>query len=237
MSSTERNYVAKFFDVYTSEGYRLNAIESYSTSQTPELYVFNPPEEMEELVEQKTDLCGGNIKFNVVTKDRSGETFAAAQKMTGNAVTYNFDTYFPTYVTQNDTNTPYASMCSVGNANIFKLTSQKHPHKTVGANVRNSENHSAIASSLKKKGFIELGQGTRIYGLEITSQQLCSAGSNIEIAAPRLIAQTGIDGYDLLASDQHNALRDNQTDIANFSLNLEAIAPTVTPISWASMYE
>ena len=236
-SSTDRNYVAKFFDVHTSGGYRLNAVDAYSTVQAPELYVFNPPAGLDGVIEQTSDLCGGDIKFNVVTKDGTGKAFIPTQKMSGSAVTYNFDSYFPTYVTSNDTTTPYASMCHVGNASIFKMTSPRHPHRTFATNVRNSANPIQIASSLDSRGFIELAPGTKVYGLEVTSQQLCIAGSNMEIAAPRLIAQTGIETNDVLGGGQHDELRDNLTDIANFALNLDAISPNVTPISWASMYE
>ncbi len=244
-TSGEHNYVARFFDVYQGAGgYQLNP--ATGLSEPAQLYVFNKPETLTE-GENSVSIGACNssaMAFDVVARpprdsDSSEEKdpFPAAQKMSGSALTYDYDTYFPTYISNTESSGDYDKLCKVGNAAIFRIRSaKKHGHVDSSA-VRNNENNNDIASNLDKNGFITLNQGTRIYGLEVSSQQMCIGTSHTEIAAPRLIAQTSVDGANLNAGDKHNELADMNTDIANFALNLDAIRPGVKPISWASVYE
>ncbi len=252
-TSEDHNYVAKFYDVHNgTNGYQLNPKSfSTNTNDKPQLYVFNLPED-NGVVEKgentfNTDLCTTNgMKFDIVTgppraKDaiEDPKPFPPAQKMSGPALTYNYDTYFPTYISNTDDQSkgPYGRLCKVGNAAIFKMPSQKKHNVIDSTKVQNNQNNATIAGNLAANGYITLNPGTKIYGLEVSSQQMCIGTSHTEIAAPRLIAQTGVDAAGLIASDKHNELNDSATDIANFALNLDAIAPTVTPVSWASVYE
>ena len=245
-TTAEHNYVAKFFDVYEgTSGYQLNP--ATGLSEPAQLYVFNQPSGLNEGTKTVTsNACNSSsTSFDVVVRppsdpgsDKKKEPFPAAQKMSGSALTYDFDSYFPTYISNTSSKGDYDKLCEVGNAAIFKMNSThpKHSHIPTGS-VQNNENNSDIMAKLNSNGYITLNEGTKIYGLEVSSQQMCIGTSHTEIAAPRLIAQTGVSAADLNASDKHNELNDSSTDIANFALNLDAIAPSVRPVSWASVYE
>ena len=244
-TSGEHNYVARFFDVYQGAGgYQLNP--ATGLTEPAQLYVFNKPDTLSEGTNNVSiGSCNSSaMSFDVVARPpRDSESseekdpFPAAQKMSGSAVTYDYDTYFPTYISNTESSGDYDKLCKVGNAAIFRIKSaKKHGHIDSSA-VQNNTNNDDIASSLDANGYITLNQGTRIYGLEVSSQQMCIGTSHTEIAAPRLIAQTSVDAANLNAGDKHNELNDATTDIANFALNLDAIRPGVKPISWASVYE
>ena len=245
-TTAEHNYVAKFFDVYEgTSGYQLNP--ATGLSEPAQLYVFNQPSGLNEGTKTVTsNACNSSsTSFDVVVRppsdpgsDKKKEPFPAAQKMSGSALTYDFDSYFPTYISNTSSKGDYDKLCEVGNAAIFKMNSThpKHSHIPTGS-VQNNENNSDIMAKLNSNGYITLNEGTKIYGLEVSSQQMCIGTNHTEIAAPRLIAQTGVSAADLNASDKHNELNDSSTDIANFALNLDAIAPSVRPVSWASVYE
>ena len=244
-TSAEHNYVAKFFDVYTgTSGYKLNP--STGLNEPAQLYVFNRPSDLSEGTQTiTTGVCNSSaMAFDVVARppkenesDKPKAEFPKAQKMSGSALTYNYDTYFPTYISNTSSKGDYDKLCEVGNAAIFKMKSVKKHSVISSSAVQNNENNSDIAAKLNSNGYITLNQGTKIYGLEVSSQQMCIGTSHTEIAAPRLIAQTGVSAADLNADDKHNELNDSSTDIANFALNLDAIAPSVRPVSWASVYE
>ena len=230
----EHNYVAVLYDTYTKDGYKLM---DKSASEASKLYVFNPDKNIKEGENGfDTNTCGNNTRFTVYTKGRDDKLFDATQKMSGSAVTYNFVTYFPTYISSRDTSDELSSLCTVGNAAIYRLTPSTKPSHTIfDSGVYNSVNNKKFMEELEEKGYANLASGTKIYGLEMTAQQLCIGDSKTTLIAPRLLAQTGVNAAALDSNE--GKLKDMETDLANFAINLDAIQPAVKPVSWASVYE
>lgn len=185
-----------------------------------------------------------------------GFEIRSAQKMMGPALTYNFKTYFPTYNAVQDTeacNDGYASIWLLDRSNSSlhwktKGSAQVQNYRNYGADpITGSIDHGKSETSFQKNHYINLANGTKVYGLAMTPQLTCVSGNRAQVAAPQLIAQTGklagtSNTSTSIANDFNSAGGGggeiaSKTDINVLSIQEEAIQPQVAVLSWASVYE
>ena len=233
-SDSEHNYVAMLYDTYTNGSYKLM---DQTAAEKSKLYVFNPDKDVKAGDKNfDSNACGNKTRISIVDKGLDNKPFEKTQKMSGSAITYNYVTYFPTYISGKESANEYEKLCKVGNAAIYRISPTTKTHnKFASTDVYNTANSSNFMKELAAKGYGNLADGTKIYGLEMTGQQLCIGEKKTTLVAPRLIAQTGVDAATLTGDE--GRLKDVNTDLANFALNLDAMQPTVKPVSWASVYE
>ena len=188
----------------------------------------------------------------------SGNDFEirSAQKMMGPALTYNFKTYFPTYNAVQDTeacNDGYASIWLVDRSSSSlhwktKGSAQVQNYRNYGADpITGATDHGKSETSFQKNHYINLANGTKVYGLAMTPQLTCVSGNRAQVAAPQLIAQTGkLAGTSNASTSIANDFKSDEggggeiaskTDINVLSIQEEAIQPQVAVLSWASVYE
>ena len=239
ITNSEHNYVANFYDVYTSDHYQLNA-ESF-TAAKPLVLVFNPPNNIQQRL--NGEAVNGQ-KFNIYTSDPlTGVQFDnnfKRQKMSGAAITYNFVSYFPTFIASND---EAKAQCVTGNAAIWKIgdiagSGNVRDHRIFTTTTTNVQNASEDAL-FNGKSYYNLHDGTKVYGLEITNQMFCRNDANpnaSKISAPQLIAQTGGIATAKTGSSA-SSIDPSNTDLKSFSINLNAFKPNPQKLSWASVYE
>ncbi len=188
------------------------------------------------------------------------DNIRAAQKMMGPALTYNFRSYFPTY------NAVYEEedACNDGFASIWMLDDRvltgpgsdvrTWAKKSVVQNglnnvngVSGSTDNGKAATSFATGHFINLANGTKVYGLAMTPQAICIDDDKAQVVAPQLIAQTGkvpgVSGAsEAAANDFTGTGRDlpqtgEATDIKVLSITEDALSPESNVLSWASVYE
>ena len=177
----------------------------------------------------------------------------SGQKMMGPALTYNFKTYFPTYNA-----TLSSGACSDGFASIWAIDDRvsknlrwKIKTKTQVQNYNNNTlsgatDNGKTATSFDKNYYINLVNGTKVYGLAMTPQAICVKGDKAQVVAPQLIAQTGkVPGVSGASEGVPETLRGagdppekgEMTDIALLSITEDAIKAEPNVLSWASVYE
>ncbi len=187
------------------------------------------------------------------------------QKLMGAPFTYNFKTYFPTYNAPDLDKDEAQVVCDSGFASIWYadryIGKSRWSVKTTGVqnqsqfdDVTGSVDHGKEASSFKNKvfangGFINLGAGTIVYGLSMTTQSTCYDDENktTSVAAPMLVAQTGmaagVEGATTNASHKNGTTNKKDitpgqsTDVEVMAINEEAIQAQAQVLSWASVYE
>jgi hypothetical protein len=178
----------------------------------------------------------------------------AGQKMMGAALTYNFKNYFPTYNATLSTgagNDGFASIWSVDRSNSAlhwntKSTSQVQNQRA--ASITGATDHGKSSTSFETNYYINLANGTKVYGLAMTPQAICvnNRTNKAQIAAPQLIAQTGkapgtSSGTESSANNFNKSGEplDNKdvTNINVLSITEEAIKAEPNVLSWASVYE
>ena len=177
----------------------------------------------------------------------------SGQKMMGPALTYNFKTYFPTYNA-----TLSSGACSDGFASIWAIDDRvsknlrwKIKTKTQVQNYNNNTlsgatDNGKTATSFDKNYYINLVNGTKVYGLAMTPQAICVKGDKAQVVAPQLIAQTGkVPGVSGASEGVPETLRGagdppvkgEMPDIALLSITEDAIKAEPNVLSWASVYE
>ena len=188
------------------------------------------------------------------------DNIRAGQKMMGPALTYNFRSYFPTY------NAVYAEddACNDGFASIWMLDDRvlaagkgggvniwgKRESAQNGLNnvkgLSGSTDNGKTSTSFATGHYINLANGTKVYGLAMTPQAICVSGNTAQVVAPQLIAQTGrapgvTGGSESAANDFSNSSnlpgQGQSTDIKVLSITEDAIKPDTDVLSWASVYE
>jgi len=236
IGDSDVQYVASFVDYYHHDkGYQLNVAPNEPLYE-PKLILFNS-----DVADPKKDITFGDAAFELYTTDpvSKGELIRR-QKMMGAAVTYNFESYFPTFNAASAN-----SACTSGYASIWRLNVTKdlakERLKTVSSGV---QNENTADTAFGSKSFYDLSPGTMVYGVAITQQAYCIRGdiasSMGSMTAPQLVAQTNSEVANISsggASDGSNLLRPSQTDVKTMALNLDAINPSVRVVSWASVYE
>ncbi|GEM_PF-2046976 len=237
IQTTNRNYAANFYDYRQGNHYQL------ANRDTPksQFISFSQYFTLSGSENHIKDFNQNDLKITFYTKDPLDNTkqIATRQKMSGAPIIYNYDTYFPTFITKTDPSNP----CTIeGNAAIWKLSGSdsettSRRHGTVASNVQNTTEESA--QPFTNSSIYELAlDGTKIYGLAITPQLYCAGSEKSTTLAPQLVALTG-----LQFSDSHEAssgtqkLRPQNTEVQSFAMNLDAMNPNVTQLSWASVYE
>ena len=197
------------------------------------------------------------------TKTRSMKRSASApvidfdirsgQKMMGPALTYNFKTYFPTYnatLTSGACNDGFASIWSIDdrvNSGLFWQTKNRTQVQNYKNNtITGAKDHGKTETSFEKNYYVNLANGTKVYGLAMTPQAICVKGNKAQVVAPQLIAQTGrapgaTGGSESAANDFSGAgdkpNKGEATDIKVLSITEEAIKAVPRVLSWASVYE
>ena len=233
------NYVAVFYDVPdgTSGKYTLN-----ESSHPGMLMAFNSELQSNLTITVPKSETSPEQTINLLVNDPADKTtpFKRRQKMTGAPIIYNYDVYFPTYIgTQTTGNGD--EICSVGNAAIYAVRN-KAKYGTLKSSVQNQNKDTTGNKELNDfitgaSSILELKQGTKIYGLQITNQLYCGNGKNGSFAVPQLIAQTGADpGISAVDSKDPNSLI-GQSTLSTFTLNLQGIQAHSERVKWASVYE
>jgi hypothetical protein len=204
-----------------------------------------------------SDDSKGGTKTRSMTRSASAPVIdfdiRSGQKMMGPALTYNFKTYFPTYNA-----TLSSGACSDGFASIWAIDDRvsknlrwKIKTKTQVQNYNNNTlsgatDNGKTATSFDKNYYINLVNGTKVYGLAMTPQAICVKGDKAQVVAPQLIAQTGkVPGVSGASEGVPETLRGagdppekgEMTDIALLSITEDAIKAEPNVLSWASVYE
>ncbi len=258
IKDNDPNYVGIFYDVPTSDGhYSFNGTDALTT---PKLIVFNTQADTNKTVtlEDKEREYDRTQSFLLAPRDpatvtaeggaeSAADKFDSRQKMTGSPIIYNFDTYFPTYISTDSKQSD--SACSYGRAAIYAIrdngtgdASTTYKHGSLeSTNVQNSEqatNPGLVKFMNGDVSVYRLDSGTKIYGLQITNQLYCGNGKNGKFAVPQLVAQTGIangvNGFD--KADENNFASSN-VSLNTFGVNLSGIKATSRRVKWASVYE
>ena len=243
VSNTENHYVANFIDMPVQEGgYQLNASTALSCFQ-PTVMVMNTNLNSMDSV---TDTKYGTQNYAILTKDPVNNVpFAPFQKMTGSALTYNFTTYFPTFVS---VDTDDENNCELGRAYIWRMNSvldsctSINRYQTLSKSVQNQSNISGDHSNrvFATSSNIELSEGTKVYGLEVIDQLYCIKDGDADgnkILAPQLVLQTGAETAAYATDDGSALLGSSDVSIKSLSINLEAVRPEVSRVTWAGVYE
>ena len=174
--------------------------------------------------------------------------------MMGAALTYNFRSYFPTYNAvfedKDSCNDGFASIWMIDDRvtnNVRRWTAKSSVQN--GGNNRNSivgsTDNGKSASSFETY-YINLANGTKVYGLAMTPQAICVSNGTAQVVAPQLIAQTGrapgtTGGSEAASNDFSSSsdglTKDDVTDIKVLSITEDAIRAEPDVLSWASVYE
>jgi len=249
VADSDHNYVANFYDVFIDGHYELNPESAISASVIPQpmLYAFNYSENTSKDGTTKEWTSSGSSpesssikhKYKLYTVDpKSGTKIDPRQKMTGAPITYNYITYFPSFIASNSAE----SSCTKGHAAIWSIgnsavSTRNYQVITDAARVQNLKTDST--DRFKDHNIFELSPGTKIYGLDITNQMICKKNDGTtKIAAPQLVALTTANFSDEASlSDGTQKLHAKNTDIESFAMDLEAFSPEVNRLSWASVYE
>ena len=174
--------------------------------------------------------------------------------MMGPALTYNFRSYFPTYNAvyedKDSCNDGFASIWMFDDrvtSNIQRWTAKSSVQNgasnrlSISGSTDNGKSASTFASH-----YINLANGTKVYGLAMTPQAICVSDGHAEVVAPQLIAQTGrapgTSGGSEAASNDFSTSSDgltsaDVTDIKVLSITEDAIKAEPDVLSWASVYE
>jgi len=236
IGDSDVQYVAAFVDYYhPADGYKLNVSPTAPALYAPKLLLFNSDETDQEITSD-------GAKFELYTTDPASKgtrKLAGRQKMMGAAVTYNFESYFPTFNAASAN-----SSCTSGYASIWRLDVTKESLNKLDPSVVQNKN-TVNAAFGSNKSFYDLSPGTMVYGVEITQQAYCIKGDIAssmggQATAPQLVAQTNSEVTNISSggtSDGSNLMRPSQTDVKTMALNLDAISPMVQVVSWASVYE
>ena len=226
-TASESNYVGYFYDVWQDNHYVLNPPDFVERAK---ILVFNPPKGVHEKEKVEED----KQIFDIYTRDPiSHRVLDKLQKPTGAPITYNFVSYFPTYITQPGT-------CNSGRAAIWKLEGGSN-HKNYTTTTQGVQNLTAKESdTFNGNSLFKLDMGTKIYGLEITRTNYCSKDGDPDgskMVAPMLVAQTGGEATSINNDAGTGHIKSATASVQSFELNLDAITPTTRTLSWASVYE
>lgn len=240
----EKHFIASFVDVPDKLGnYQLNRQDAQCFE--PTVFLFNSSEIADG---EYSDELFGQQSYKIYTKDPiNNQKFMTHQKMTGAAITHNFVSYFPTFVSNAGTD----DKCASGYANIGKINARKScsfidSYGAPNENVQNVMNGDVF----KERSFEQLAMGTRVYGLELTNQMYCIADCHDakcnpgdedccqnRILAPQLIAQTGVETASFTPDEGSKKLLSGKVDVQSLAINLEAVKPEVSRVTWAGVYE
>lgn len=259
IKDNDPNYVGIFYDVPTADGhYAFNGKDALTT---PKFIVFNT----EAAANETVTLTDNDREYDKeqsfllapqdpapVSDEGERVKFDSRQKMTGSPIIYNFDTYFPTYISTDSKQSE--SVCSYGRAAIYSIrdngagnASANYKHGSLAQNNAPNENvqnsDPATDPGLVKfmngeVSFYKLDSGTKIYGLQITNQLYCGNGKNGKFAVPQLIAQTGIaNGVNGFDKANANNFASSNVSLNTFGVNLPGIQAASRRVKWASVYE
>lgn len=241
------NYVANFYDVMgvdsnsESSIYSFNRFAENDLTHDAQIYLF-PRSSSDNISDSVVnDASLGYGKYSILTSDPApgGSKFSPRQKMTGAPVTYNYISYFPSYTTNDDKD----NECISGIASIWRIGGNNLSKTYIGSineltSVQNKVSENSNAFNGNK---IDLPDGSKVYGIEITDQMSCSGNSSSSVAAPQLIFQTGIEFADIASDNNSRIMRGSGNSksptIQSSVMNLPALKPTAHVISWASAYE
>lgn len=254
ISDKALNYVGMFFDVPAGDGkYHFN--KPGSEKYLSKVIVFNPTDAVKEATEDyvyKLELEEGSSpsdkldieqQIALYVTDPSPENHGTApkllphQKMTGAPVIYNFDMYFPTYVSEIPDN---KGQCKLGEAYLYKLTNdraKRHAQLNTGA-VQNHQNstHPDLDKFLNNEvASLALGQGTKVYGIHISEQQYCDSKNGGKFKAPELIVQTG--AQSAIQNEQSFTQNSSSNPVQTLSINLQSVKSETYRAKWATVYE
>lgn len=258
IKDNDPNYVGIFYDVPTSDGhYAFNGKDALTT---PKLIVFNTEADANSTVtltdndrqydKEQSFLLAPRDPATVTEADNPGsatDKFDSRQKMTGSPIIYNFDTYFPTYISTDSKQSE--SVCSYGRAAIYAIRdngtgngSANYKHGSLKSdNAQNSEQATdpgLVKFMDGKVSVYRLDSGTKIYGLQITNQLYCGNGKNGKFAVPQLVAQTGIaNGVNGFDKENANNFASSNVSLNTFGVNLRGIQAASRRVKWASVYE
>ena len=243
ITNNEHNFVANFYDYYdvNTHHYKLNSTSF--TKAMPLVLLFNKPNGV---LEKRNPTPQNGQKFAIYNSDPiSGAAFDndfQRQRMTGAPITYNFVSYFPTFIASSNES---MAQCVTGNAAIWQIgDTQLNPrtHRNFNSTFNPANGVSVQNTSelglFNGKSYYNMANGTKVYGLEITNQMFCRNDTNpsqSKISAPQLIAQTG--GIATNKTGAGSSIDPVNIDLKSFSLNLNAFKPNPQKISWASVYE
>ena len=162
------------------------------------------------------------------------------QKVSGPAIIYNYDAFFPAYQSKLDSQSSGSDKCKAGQALIYKFAANADVrYKSLDSDVmQNHANTSDVEKFAKnQKAYLELGVGTKVYGLQVTNQLFC-AGDNGKFSAPQLVAQTGAKPQISGADKDKSKLVDSDTGgLQTFTMNLDSIKAESKKMKWATVYE
>lgn len=246
VANSDHHFVANFIDVPDDQGvYQLNRKDVPCFS--PSMLLFNTS--ISASSDPLEDSNYGEQKYTLLTKDPvSNVQFEDYQKMTGAPLIHNYVSYFPTF-TGEDSN----EECVSGQAHIWKLDSRKSCSVSGVSNYRlpaeavQNETNNLFAD----RSFYSLGEGTKVYGLELTNQMYCIADCVDEpscdpddpkccrnrVLAPQLIAQTGNETPQVHTDQGSASLMTEKSIVNSLAINLEAVRPEVSRVTWAGVYE
>ena len=232
VGSNERNYIANFYDNCVSSGtaYTCQLNDADSTAFTSQINVFNPASGVTSAT-RTTNNAYGKQKYIVKAITETTSSKDNLQKMTGPAITYNYYSYYPTYVIENAT-------CALGHAGIWRMHAASAANRHSTLSTEHLQSYNTDASTLfndENNRHYALNSTSKLYGFQITNQMACldKNGKLNKVIAPQLIAQTGIN-TNFNASTK---TKDTNLTIPSLALDLEAIEPKSQILSWASTYE
>ncbi len=247
VDQSENHYFASFIDVPVTVGgvtkYELNY--DYGSAFRPSVTILNAAPGLS--VNDRAPSSDKNYRIYFST-DPTGHTFEKGQKLTGAPITYNYATYFPTFMVSSGSD----QYCPVGGAAIWKVESEDVGNaKKITRTLEDStiQKNGDIENpfydgSGSSRSYYQLNEGTKIFGLEVTNMQYCANsvyGATSLAVPPQLIAQTSSDSKDNHSKTSEARSSDLKgsvsSDIPAIAVELEAIAPVMTPSIWTSVYE
>lgn len=256
IASTASNYAAVFYDTPLGNSGRYS-FNKQGTAYRPKVIAFNPTNDVKESVNYEFD--NPNIeppKDGEIALDKyqgidlyltdpsphaaSDTKLPIHQKVSGPAIIYNYDAFFPAYQSKLDSQSSGSDKCKAGQALIYKFAANADVrYKSLDSDVmQNHANTSDVEKFAKnQKAYLELGVGTKVYGLQVTNQLFC-AGDNGKFSAPQLVAQTGAKPQISGADKDKSKLVDSDTGgLQTFTMNLDSIKAESKKMKWATVYE
>ncbi len=247
VDKNDNHYFASFLDVpVTEDGDTKYVLNKEYGAFKPSVIILNASDNLNISDREPNEVMNYKVYYS---QDRYGKPIPKGQKLTGAPITYNYSTYFPTFMVSDDRSDAY---CPVGGAAIWRVDSEgdensKRITNLMGADAlqRNGvTNNPFFDDGGGIRSFYELNEGTKIFGLEITNMQYCAnsdySGASYSVP-PQLIAQTSADSddeYSMTSNQRSSELKGSvSTDVPAIAIELEAIAPVMTPSVWMSVYE
>ncbi len=171
---------------------------------------------------------------NLVTTG-TPQNLSPKQKVTGPAIIYNYDAYFPVYQTEIPGNT---DQCQTGQGLIYKLADRKSYNRMDSSMVQSSQNSDDVSDFNNNKiAYLPLGVGTKVYGLQITNQMYCHSNKGGKFSPPQLVAQTGAKTKINGVSDGSGLIDKDTGGIQTFTMNLDTVKADSHKMKWAAVYE